>query len=72
MEGGIFHFSGDARGLDVFGFFKNKNASIVNSVTWADFAEAIFVKYGRNTTVIRVSSSEYPTKAKRPEWSILL
>jgi dTDP-4-dehydrorhamnose reductase len=57
IEGGIFHFSSPRPEF---------------SITWADFAEEIFAKYGKSTKVVRCKSSEYPTKAKRPEWSILL
>ncbi len=55
--GGIFHFSSPRSDT---------------SITWADFAREIFLKYGMSTTVIECSSSEHPTKAKRPEWSVLL
>ena len=55
--GGIFHFSSPRTEF---------------SLTWADFAEEIFAKYGKSTRVVRVPSSEYPTKARRPEWSILI
>ncbi|MBC7498185.1 dTDP-4-dehydrorhamnose reductase [Candidatus Gracilibacteria bacterium] len=41
------------------------------SITWADFAREIFTLLGRNTKVIDCNSSEYPTKAKRPSYSIL-
>jgi dTDP-4-dehydrorhamnose reductase len=54
--GGIFHFSSPRE---------------ASAITWADFAREIFTKYKKNTRVIDCSSSEYPTKAKRPEWSIL-
>ncbi len=54
--GGIFHFSSPRE---------------TSSITWADFAREIFAKYGKNTRVINCSSSEYPTKAKRPSYSIL-
>jgi dTDP-4-dehydrorhamnose reductase len=54
--GGILHFSSPRDTI---------------SITWADFAREIFAKYGKNIRVIDCSSSEYPTKAKRPEWSVL-
>ena len=54
--GGIFHFS---------------NSCEEGSITWADFAREIFSIAGKSTKVIDCSSSQYPTKAKRPEWSIL-
>ena len=55
--GGIYHFSSP---LEEF------------SMTWADFAEKIFAKYGKSTRVSRCDSAEYPMKAKRPAWSILI
>lgn len=57
IEGGIFHFSSPRAEF---------------AITWADFAEEIFEKYGKKTKVMRCASSEYPTKAQRPEWSVLL
>jgi dTDP-4-dehydrorhamnose reductase len=57
IVGGIYHFSSPRE---------------ESSITWADFAEEIFRRYGRSTRVIRCSSAEYPTKARRPEWSVLL
>lgn len=42
------------------------------SLTWADFAEKIFAKYQKDTRVIRVSSEDYVTKAKRPKCSVLI
>jgi len=54
--GGIFHFS---------------NSCEQSSITWADFAREIFSIAGKNTNVIDCTSSEYPTKAKRPSFSIL-
>lgn len=42
------------------------------SITWADFAREIFVLKWREVQIIDCSSSEYQTKAKRPEWSILV
>jgi dTDP-4-dehydrorhamnose reductase len=54
--GGIIHFS---------------SACEEGSITWADFAREIFVLSGLETRVIDCSSSEYPTKARRPSYSIL-
>ncbi len=51
--------------------FHLSNSSEEGSVTWADFAREIFRISEKNVSVINCSSSEYPTKAKRPEWSIL-
>jgi len=47
------------------------NSCSEGSITWADFAREIFSITGRDTQVIDCSSSEYPTKAQRPEYSIL-
>ena len=70
--GQIFHFSNSIHtsndGIDS----KNQKPKTKNSITWADFAREIFALTWRDTTVIDCSSSEYPTKAKRPEWSILV
>ncbi len=40
-------------------------------ISWADFAVEIFKQSGRNTSVNRVTTSEYPTKARRPAFSLL-
>lgn len=47
------------------------NSYSEGSITWADFAREIFSITGRDTRVNDCSSSEYPTKAKRPSFSIL-
>jgi dTDP-4-dehydrorhamnose reductase len=39
--------------------------------TWADFAEAIFAEAGLACRVRRIPSSEYPTPAVRPAYSVL-
>lgn len=54
--GGIVHFS---------------NSCEYDSITWADFAREIFRIAWRGTQVTDCASSEYSTKAKRPEWSVL-
>jgi len=55
-RGQIFHFS---------------NSSEEGSVSWADFAREIFQISEKNISVMDCLSDEYPTKAKRPKWSIL-
>lgn len=40
-------------------------------ISWADFAEEIFILSGNDITVKRISSDEYPTKARRPSFSKL-
>lgn len=39
--------------------------------SWADFAEEIFRLAGKNTKVNHLTSDQYPTKAKRPAYSVL-
>ncbi|MBP5529057.1 MAG: dTDP-4-dehydrorhamnose reductase [Lachnospiraceae bacterium] len=39
--------------------------------SWADFAEEIFRLAGKNVKVKRLTSDEYPAKAKRPAYSVL-
>lgn len=39
--------------------------------SWADFAEAIFKKAGKNIKVEHITTEEYPTPAKRPAYSVL-
>ena len=56
---------------DVGRIFHFSNSCEQGSITWAEFAREIFSITGKDTQVIDCSSSDYPTKAKRPEWSIL-
>ena len=39
--------------------------------SWADFAEEIFKIVGKNVKVNRLTSDQYPAKAKRPAYSVL-
>ena len=39
--------------------------------SWADFAEKIFEKAGKDTKVKRLTTEEYPTPTKRPAYSVL-
>ena len=57
VEWGIYHFSSPRKEF---------------SITWADFAEEIFAKYEKSTKVVRCGSSQYPTKAVRPAFSLLI
>jgi dTDP-4-dehydrorhamnose reductase len=54
---GIFHFANSG------------------TATWADLADAVFddfgIRYGRRPVLRRITTSEYPTPAKRPERSVL-
>lgn len=40
-------------------------------ISWADFAEEIFAKMEIKTKVKRITSSQFPQKAKRPDFSYL-
>lgn len=42
-----------------------------DAVSWADFAKAIFDVAGQDVTVTPIPSSEYPTAAARPLYSVL-
>lgn len=39
--------------------------------SWADFAEEIFKLYDKKVEVERISTDQYPTPAKRPQYSVL-
>ncbi len=39
--------------------------------SWADFAEAIFEEAGKSVKVIKITTSEYPTPATRPLFTVL-
>ncbi len=54
--GGIFHFS---------------SACEYGGITWADFARSIFQNSWKDIQVTDCSSLEYPTRARRPSYSIL-
>lgn len=56
-SGQIFHFS---------------NSCNTGSVTWVEFAREIFQITQKKVQVVACNSDEYPTKAKRPEWSVLI
>ncbi|NLO09029.1 MAG: dTDP-4-dehydrorhamnose reductase [Clostridiales bacterium] len=47
------------------------HASCEGSTNWYEFALAIFEMAGRKAIVEAISTSEYPTPAKRPEYSVL-
>lgn len=45
--------------------------SCSGNLSWADFAEEIFLQQKMDTSVARVTSSEYKTEAARPAFSLL-
>jgi dTDP-4-dehydrorhamnose reductase len=47
------------------------HATCEGSTNWFEFALTIFELAGRNTEVEAISTSEYPTPAKRPMYSVL-
>lgn len=53
---------------DKFGLYHATNEG---ETTWARFAEEIFRVSNLSTKVARIPSSEYPTKARRPSYSVL-
>ncbi|MEM7728824.1 MAG: dTDP-4-dehydrorhamnose reductase [Pseudomonadota bacterium] len=57
---------GDARAA---GIFHVTNTG--DPVSWAGFARAIFETAGRDVTVTGIPSSEYPTPAQRPAYSVM-
>jgi dTDP-4-dehydrorhamnose reductase len=61
------HSSGE--GLILFNNVYNYSNEGVTS--WYDFATFILKMNGKNTKVIPITSSQYPTLAKRPAWSLL-
>ena len=55
-------------GLDKSGLYHFANEGVAS---WYDFAEAIFRLSGYTTTLHPIRSSEYPTRAERPHFSVL-
>jgi dTDP-4-dehydrorhamnose reductase len=45
--------------------------SSLGMCSWSEFASEIFKQKGSKTAVDAISSSEYPTQARRPEYSLL-
>lgn len=45
--------------------------SSLGNISWYDFAKEIMLKAGLNCRIMPVNTSEYPTKAKRPAYSVL-
>lgn len=53
---------------DNYGIF---HGTCEGECSWADFAEEIFKLAGKTTKVKRLTTDEYPVKAKRPKYSVL-
>ncbi len=60
--------SGKTQSADVAGVFHYSNEGVCS---WYDFARAIFELTGISCDVSPIESSEYPTPAKRPSFSVL-
>jgi len=56
------------RQLDKTGLYHFSNEGVCS---WYDFAEAIFRLSGYDTQLHPIRSSEYPTRAERPHYSVL-
>ena len=52
-------------------FYGLYNASNQGSCSWQEFACKIFALAGKSVQVEPVSTAEYPTKAKRPQYSVM-
>ncbi len=65
----MIHF---LEGIEAYGIY---HATCEGDTNWADFAEAIFRRMGKEVTVHHVTSEEYaamnPASANRPKYSIL-
>lgn len=48
---------------DRYGIYHATNEGVCS---WAEFAEEIFRQFGKHTNVLKISSDQYPSKAKRP------
>lgn len=57
FDPGVYHVSNEADG---------------GSITWHDFASEIFRQAGYDVVPLAIPTKEYPTPAKRPEYSTLL
>ena len=63
-----------ARALDALVFteeYGTYHGTCEGVCSWADFAEEIFSLAGKNTKVNHLTTDQYPTKAKRPAYSVL-
>ena len=58
----------ERRQLDKTGLYHFSNEGVCS---WYDFAEAIFRLSGYDTQLYPIRSSEYPTRAERPHYSVL-
>ncbi len=55
-------------GKDAYGIYHYSNEG---AISWYDFAKAIFELAGIDIKVNAIPGSAYPTKAKRPNWSVM-
>lgn len=63
-----------AKAMDILLFTDNYgtfHGTCEGVCSWADFAEEIFKLAGKNVKVQRLTSDQYPAKAKRPAYSVL-
>lgn len=57
-----------ASGSEAYGVYHYSNEGVAS---WYDFAKAIFDIAGVTIKVTPIRTSDYPTRAKRPAWSVL-
>ena len=69
LASALIHVAEHGRNAPVAGTFHYCNAGCT---TWYDFAQAIFELRGKSIPAIKpIPTSEFPTAAKRPRWSVL-
>jgi dTDP-4-dehydrorhamnose reductase len=68
LAGALIRVAGQITEATISGTFHFCNAG---QTTWFEFAKAIFESHPNPPRIIPVSSSEFPTAAKRPAWSVL-
>ncbi len=68
LAGAIMYITGDSQLLSKTGLYHFSNEGVAS---WYDFAQAICTLSGSECRVHPVLGAEYPTKAKRPMYSVL-
>jgi dTDP-4-dehydrorhamnose reductase len=69
LASALIHVAEQVRTAPMSGTFHYCNAGCT---TWYDFAQAIFELRGKSIPdITAISTSEFPTAAKRPRWSVL-